>query len=243
MQPGSGMPERRESSGMVDYGGKQTQPLASRLGIVIFLTNDLPSSTRRIFPACSSMSRRESRPLLTKALADAAAAYQVAAVIPHCPECTKPCCRLDPLVLELEWKQLKALWQLDESRTAFDRRLSSGKGPEEIRAGNGRYYAHRKVCPAYDESRGSCRVYGQALKPQGCSDFPVYEDDGSVIADLRCEAVDLEALTAWIARTAGPEFRIVRSADEEFPFMVTLSVRRVSGSASRRKRPHGQGGA
>jgi len=178
------------------------------------------------------MSHRESRRFLAKELAVAAAAYQVTVVIPHCAECAKPCCRLDPLVLELDWKQLKALWQLEESRTAFDRRLCSGKGPEEIRAGDGLYYAHGKVCPAYDDAHRSCRVYDQELKPSGCSDFPVYEDRGSVVADLRCEAVDIEALAAWIARAVGPEFRIVQSADEEFPFLVTLSVKRGAGAVT-----------
>lgn len=175
------------------------------------------------------MSSRNSRRLLAKELAATAAAYQVAVVIPHCAECAKPCCRLDPLVLELDWKQLKALWQLEESRTAFDRRLSSGEGPEEIRAGDGLYFAHGKACPAYDETGRSCRVYGQEIKPLGCSDFPVYEDRGSVIADLRCEAVDLEALAIWMTRSVGRGFRIVQSADEEFPFLVSLSVRRVAG--------------
>jgi hypothetical protein len=53
----------------------------------------------------------------------------------------------------------------------------------------------------------------------------VYEDRGSIMADLRCEAVDLKALTARLARTLGPDVRIVQSADREFPFLVTLSVR------------------
>ena len=60
---------------------------------------------------------------------------------------------------------------------------------------------------------------------------------GSVIADLRCEAVDIKALTAWIARTLGPEYRIVQTADEEFPFLVTLSVRRAGGAGGAGKRP------
>ncbi len=72
-------------------------------------------------------------------------------------------------------------------------------------------------------------VYEKELKPAGCSDFPVYEDGSSVVADLRCEAVDIEALTAWMGRAVGPEFRIVQSADREFPFLVTLSVKRLSG--------------
>lgn len=173
------------------------------------------------------MNSRDTRRRLPNELAAAAAAYQVAAVIPHCAECAKPCCRLESLVLELDWKQFKALWRIEESRTAFDRRLASGQGPEEIRAGDGLYYAYRKVCPAYDEGRHSCRVYDRDIKPAGCSDFPVYEDRGSVVADLRCEAVDLEALAAWIARAVGRGFRIVQSADEEFPFLVTLSVKRA----------------
>jgi Fe-S-cluster containining protein len=175
------------------------------------------------------MNSRDARRRLATELATAAAAYQAAVVIPHCAECAKPCCRLDPLVLELNWKQLKALWQLGESRAAFDRRLSSGKGPKEIRAGDGLYFAHGKACPAYDEERRSCRVYGRELKPTGCSDFPVYLDRNCVIADLRCEAVNLDALATWIARSVGRGFRIVQSADEEFPFLVSLSVRKVAG--------------
>ncbi|MFH1659209.1 MAG: hypothetical protein ABIG35_07820 [Pseudomonadota bacterium] len=175
------------------------------------------------------MSANNPRRRLATELAAAAAAYQVAAIIPHCAECSKPCCRLDVLVLELEWKQIKTLWQLGESRPAFDRRLAAGQGPEEIRAGNGLYYAHSKPCPAYDQSCGACRVYDQEAKPVGCTDFPVYEDDGCVIADLRCEAVNLDALTAWIARAVGPAYRVIKSADAEFPFLVTLTVKRVAG--------------
>ncbi|NTV68925.1 MAG: YkgJ family cysteine cluster protein [Azonexaceae bacterium] len=183
------------------------------------------------------MSRRESRRLLPQELAAAAAAYQAAVVIPHCAECSKPCCRLDPLVLELDWKQLKTIWLIEESRPAFDRKLSSGKGPEDIRAAGGLYFAHGKPCPAYDQAGHSCRVYGQEIKPVGCSDFPVYEDGSSVVADLRCEAVNLDALIAWMADAVGPEFRIVHSANEEFPFLITLSVRRVAGAAAVSKRP------
>ena len=175
------------------------------------------------------MSSGNSRRLLAKELDAAAAAYQAAAIVPRCPGCAKPCCKLESLVLELDWKQLKAFWLIRDSRTVFDRSLASGKGPTEVRAGNGLYYIHGKACPAYDETRSSCRVYDQELKPAGCTDFPVYQDQGSVIADLRCEAVDIDALTAWIARAIGRGFRIVRSADEAFPFLVSLSVRRVNG--------------
>lgn len=172
-----------------------------------------------------SRSRSAARPL-AELLAAAAASYQASAVIPHCAVCARPCCRLDPLVLELDWKQLRTIWQLTEPRRAFDRRLAAGQGPEEIRAGNGLYYAHRKTCPAYDEARHSCRVYGEDVKPVGCSDFPVYLDRNKLIADLRCEAVNLDELVASIARAIGPEFRIVQTPDADFPFLVTLSLKK-----------------
>lgn len=192
-----------------------------------------------MFAVTPPMSARNSRRFPAQELAAAAADYQASAVIPHCTQCTKPCCKLESLVLELEWKQIKTFWKLDEPRPAFDRRLASGQGPEEIRAANGLYYVHRKPCPAYDDAQHNCRVYGQAIKPPGCSDFPVYEDQGSILADLRCEAVDLKALVAWLTRAVGPDYRIVQSADEEFPFLVTLSVKRGVGkaaSAGRRSR-------
>lgn len=175
------------------------------------------------------MTTQAPRRRLAADLAAAADTYQRTAVIPHCPTCSKPCCRLDTLVLEMAWRQVKVLWHVDEARTAFNRRLAAGDGPVEIREGNGRYYIHSKPCPAYDTASGACKVYGQDLKPSGCSDFPVYEDEGSVMADLRCEAVDLEALSAALAAAAGPDARIVREADAEFPFLVTLSVRRKRG--------------
>ncbi|MEY4592395.1 MAG: hypothetical protein RIR18_1290 [Pseudomonadota bacterium] len=173
-----------------------------------------------------SRDSRHSRRLLAKDLAAAMAAFQAAVIIPRCPTCANPCCKLETLVLELNWKQLKSFWQLAEPRTVFDKRLSTGKGPKEVRAGNGLYYIHGKACPAYDEERTSCRVYDQEIKPVGCTDFPVYQDQDCIIADLRCEAVDLKVLEAWVARTIGQGFRITQSADKEFPFLVTLSVKK-----------------
>lgn len=173
------------------------------------------------------VNNRESRRSLAELLREATAAYQDANVIPHCKRCAQPCCKLESLVLELNWKQVKVFWRLDESRAAFDRQLEAGKGPQEIRAGNGLYYAHQKPCPAYDEAQGTCSVYNQPLKPAGCSDFPIYEDGNLVTADLRCEAVDVDALTAWISRALGPEYRIVRSADRDFPFLISLAIRRT----------------
>ena len=200
-------------------------------------TTRLHRPDHRTTTAESLMNQRKSRHDLVEKLAAVAARYQSTAVIPHCAVCAQPCCRLDPLVLELDWKQLKALWQLAESRTVFDKRLTAGQGPEEIRAGNGLYYAHRKVCPAYDAARHACRVYDRDIKPVGCSDFPVYPDRSNLIADLRCEAVDLAALVTRIARTVGQEFRIVQAPDEDFPFLVTLSVRRADRATTSGKRP------
>ena len=172
------------------------------------------------------MSSRDLRPL-AQTLADAAAAYQTLAVIPHCPSCAAPCCKLDKLVLELDWAQVKGLWQLEESRKEFDKRLAAGRGPIEIRPANGLYYAHSRPCPAFDASCG-CTVYTTPLKPVGCSDFPVYEDGGEITADLRCEAVDLEALKAELSKALGPQARIRQSADRDFPFLVTLAVKHTA---------------
>lgn len=169
---------------------------------------------------------RPSRPRLADALAIAAADYQAQAVIPHCRTCSRPCCKLDPLVLELNWQQLKSLWQIEEARSAFDKRLAAGNGPQEIRAADGLYFVHGKTCPAYDTASGGCRVYDQPVKPVGCSDFPVYEDGGVIMADLRCEAVELEALSARLGAAIGDDFRIVRQADADFPFLVTLSPKK-----------------
>ncbi len=165
------------------------------------------------------------RPRLAERLAAAAAAYQTTDVVPHCPVCTSPCCRLDKLVLDLDWQQVRTLWHIEQPRKAFDRLLASRGEPEEIRSANGRYYVHSKPCPAYNATLPGCRIYDQPLKPAGCSDFPVYENEGVVVADLRCEAVDLDALTTALCNTLGPDTRIVRSADPEFPFLVELTVK------------------
>lgn len=164
---------------------------------------------------------------LAQTLARLAATYQNEEVIPHCASCARPCCKLDALVLELEWKQIRTLWRIEEARPAFDRRLAAGKGPVEIRESGGLYYVHSKPCPAYAPAEGGCRIYDQPLKPVGCSDFPVYEDDGDIIADLRCEAVDLDAFCRRLGEALGPEQRIVRRADEEFPFLVTIMVKKA----------------
>lgn len=156
---------------------------------------------------------------LRQRLAQAAAAYQAAAVIPHCARCRQPCCKLDKLVLDLDWPQVRTLWQITVRRSEFDRQLDAGHGPGEIRRAHGRYYAHQKPCPAYDAQRPGCRIYDQPLKPAGCSDFPVYEDGGVVVADLRCEAVQPDALRAALQAAAGG-IRLKQYADRDFPFLL-----------------------
>lgn len=170
-------------------------------------------------------------------LQQAAASYQEAHVIHRCATCADPCCGLQTHVLELNWKQVKVFWHLDTSRAAFDAQLAAGNGPKEIRAGNGLYYVHQKSCPAYDLTQRTCRVYDQPIKPTGCTDYPVYCDGDRLVADLRCEAVNIDALVAWVARTLPPGLRIVQTADKDFPFLVSISVRpAVPGRKARKPR-------
>lgn len=176
----------------------------------------------------------------TANLAAAAATFQRAQVIPHCSVCQSPCCRLDTHVLELNWRQFKALWKIDTPRADFDRQLAAGKGPTEIRASQGQYFAHQKPCPAYDEAGHGCRIYDQPIKPAGCSDYPVYGDGDTLMADLRCEAVKLDALVHWIAEAAGPAYTVRTTADRDFPFLVTLTVKAIRQPSARRK-PHPPG--
>ena len=175
-------------------------------------------------------------PKIAEKLASAAASYQATAVIPHCPTCRAPCCKLDKLVIDLSWKQVKTLWQINTARQEFDQSLANGQGPEEIRSANGRYYIHSKPCPAYDTGLPGCRIYGQALKPPGCSDFPVYEDENVIVADLRCESVNLDQLSDHLARAIGPDYRVTRSANPEFPFLVEFLVTPARPGRARRQR-------
>lgn len=181
------------------------------------------------------MNRRSSHQGLAEKLRDVAAQYQQAQVIPHCPNCTKPCCGLSALVLEMEWKQIKFLWKREETRAQFDQLLARQKGPVEIRAANGLYYVHSKPCPAFDQTGVGCRIYDQPLKPAGCSDFPVYEDGNMLTVDLRCEAVHLNELIPVLTDALGGEYQVVQSADRDFPFLVALAAEKPR-SAGRSKR-------
>jgi hypothetical protein len=122
------------------------------------------------------------------------------------------------------------LWKISDSRAVFDKRLAAGEGPQEIRESEGLYFVHSKPCPAYDQAGGSCQIYGQALKPVGCSDFPVYEDRGSIMADLRCEAVDLKALTP---AHSGRMFASFSQQTGNFPFSLRCRCDPQDASGSR----------
>ena len=159
-------------------------------------------------------------------LARVAQDIQTRVVLPHCPVCRAPCCLLATLVLELTWARLKGIWGLAETRIAFDRRLSRGEGPAEIRPRDGLYYAHGSPCPAYEGRR--CRVYRSRLKPPGCSDFPVYEEEGRLVADLRCEALDADAVEAELRQAVGAGCRVTRTAERDFPFLVRFRAGRRS---------------
>lgn len=147
-------------------------------------------------------------------------AIQAASIIPHCPVCTKPCCNLDELVLEMEWKSAQALFQIKGTRAAFDQQLHEGEGPPDLKEHHGRYYAHTRPCRAYVDKK--CSVYGTDKKPEGCSDFPLYVDGDAVTADRRCEAVDVDAIHAALEERLGR--RVTRSVDDQFDFFVTFDL-------------------
>lgn len=149
----------------------------------------------------------------------AAAEIQRTSIVPHCPVCTKPCCKLDELVLDLAWREARALYQITKSRRDFDAALADGSGPAHIKEHAGRYYAHGAPCPAYDTETTLCRVYGTDVKPQGCTDFPVYLDGDAVTADRRCEAVDVDAVERALV-AAVPRARLRRVRDAQFPEML-----------------------
>lgn len=162
-------------------------------------------------------------PSVAERLARAAAQWQAQHIVPHCARCAEPCCRLRTVVLELDWRRLRALYVIEESRRAFDATLAAGAGPAHIRKQGARYFAHGQPCPAFDEQTRRCAVYGTALKPESCTDFPVYQDGDVITADRRCEAVDVDVLVAHLAAAAGVP--VVAEPDREFPELVALVPR------------------
>jgi Fe-S-cluster containining protein len=149
--------------------------------------------------------------------------FEAQVVIPHCVSCKHPCCKLEQVVLELDWKRAQALYQIGLPRREFNRTLKDGTGPAHIKEAAGIYYAHQKPCPAYDDVSKKCNVYNSWEKPDNCSDFPVYEDGDVVTTDQRCEAMDLDALEAHLKKTFG-DVVVEREPDPRFPVIVSLRV-------------------
>lgn len=160
---------------------------------------------------------------------DVVDAFQREHVIPHCARCSRPCCALTDVVLDLSFAEVKGLYRITSAKRDFDRAL-----PSSIRTQGGRYYAHGAPCPAFDTTAQTCRVYGTATKPEGCSDFPVYEDGDAVTVDLRCEAAR-EHLAVLRERLAAAVGDVDEARDADFPdVFVSFTSRRVPRPAAPR---------
>ncbi len=140
-----------------------------------------------------------------------AADVQRELIVPHCPRCTRPCCALTDVVLDLSFHEVRALYRIEKSQRDFDRAL-----PLQLKKAQGRYFAHQTPCPAFESATHRCTVYGTADKPQGCTDFPVYRDGDGLTVDLRCEAA-VAALPELQARASQAVGEVVQTHDEQFP--------------------------
>lgn len=153
----------------------------------------------------------------------AAQAYEAREVIPHCTSCSKPCCGLETVVLDMTWKQAQHLYHIKGTQQAFAQALLDETTPHAkyLKESHGTFYAHGAACPAYAKDK-TCSVYGTAHKPHACSEFPIYADGDALTVDLRCEAVNLEALAEELRRV-NP--RVTHHANEQFPFLITFDLR------------------
>lgn len=147
--------------------------------------------------------------------------YQTREIISHCQTCRRPCCKLTDVVLEFKWKRLRELYNIEMSQKAFDRSLRDGSGPEYVRKQARLYYTHGSPCPAYDEVTCRCRHYQSRLKPDNCTDFPLYLDDETIVADLRCEAMNKDRLLSQL-QNALPTRRFIAKPNSEFPILIYI---------------------
>ncbi len=160
-------------------------------------------------------------------LVRAAKAYEARVVIPHCVACSQPCCALHTVVLDMTWKQAQRLYQIKGTKQAIAAALHEETAPAHLQAhlkeSHGMFYAHGAPCPAYNTKK-SCDVYGTEFKPHACGEFPIYRDGDALTVDLRCEAVDLDALEAELR----PKLKgqLTRSVNTQFNFLVTLELKR-----------------
>lgn len=150
--------------------------------------------------------------------------YQDQVIISHCQVCRRPCCQLTDVVLEFDWKNLRELYSIELGQKAFDRSLREGSGPEYVRKQAGLYYTHGSPCPAYDDVARRCRHYHSRLKPDNCTDFPLYLDGETIVADLRCEAVDKERLLDQLQK-ALPTWRFRAKPDPDFPILIYIDYK------------------
>jgi Fe-S-cluster containining protein len=155
----------------------------------------------------------------------AAKAYEARVVIPHCTSCTKSCCTLETVVLDMTWKQAQHLYQIRGTKQAFAQALLDETTPhsKHLKESHGTFYAHGAPCPGYDLEEKNCTVYGTPHKPHACSEFPIYGDGDALTVNLRCEAVNLDALAAEL-RAVNP--RVRHRANEQFPFLITFDIAR-----------------
>jgi Fe-S-cluster containining protein len=154
-------------------------------------------------------------------------AYEARVVIPHCPSCSRPCCALETVVLEMTWPQAQQLYQIKGTKQAFLQALHDGEAApalqQHLKESHGKLFAHGAPCPAYRADK-SCGVYGTAHKPSACGEFPIYADgDDALTVDLRCEAIDLQVLDEELQPPRGT---LTRHANAQFPFLVTYQVKR-----------------
>ncbi len=154
-----------------------------------------------------------------------AADYQTRNIIPHCRACRRPCCRLTDVVLEFHWREFARIYDIQSSQRDFDRSLADGSGPAYVRKMDGIYYTHGQPCPAYEAATGACALYHSPLKPQNCSDFPLYRDGNSLVADSRCEAVDVTALLRQL-RQDHPALEFTPASRAEYGVLHRIKVRR-----------------
>ena len=159
----------------------------------------------------------------TKSLQNTLSRYQAQVIIPHCRRCLKPCCNLTEVVLDFDWRHLVPFYQIDLGQHAFDRSLRDGSGPAHIRKQDGLYYAHGSPCPAYNSSQRRCNYYQSSAKPSNCSDFPIYLDGLSIVADKRCEAVnETDLLNALTRIFTGRRFNM--QTNRQFPQLVYIDM-------------------
>lgn len=128
---------------------------------------------------------------------------------------------LTDVVLEFDWKHLRELYAIALGQKAFDRSLRDGSGPEYVRKQAGLYYTHGSPCPAYDEATRRCRHYRSRLKPDSCTDFPLYLDGDTIVADLRCEAMHKDRLLAHLQNTL-PTRRFSLRQHPTFPILIYI---------------------